>query len=158
MRRAGSPVQVSSWPRTAKSTPARFSTDAMDRATLWLRSSRAAVQPTQKSTSACGCSAIVFTSSPSAQSRRELVVPRHGWPRCSMLRRAVMAVSGMLASSITRWRRMSTMVWTCSTPTGHCWTHAPQVRQSHSASSWMRWPMTGGVSSPFRVSAPVSSR
>ena len=68
MRRAGSPVQPSSLPRIAKSTPARLRTDAMERATLWLLFSSAAVQPTQKSTSAVGCWAKVGTSRPSAQS------------------------------------------------------------------------------------------
>ena len=102
MRLAGSPVHVSSLPRMAKSTPALFKTDAIDLATLWLRCSSAAVQPTQKSTSASGWSARVLIFRPSAQSVRVKVVPRQGWPRCSMLTRAFMPDSGISAFSMTR--------------------------------------------------------
>ena len=160
MRRAGSPVQPSSMPRIAKSTPARLRTDAMERATLWLRCSRAAVQPTQNSTSASGWSASIGMSKPSAQSVRVKVVPRQGCPRCSMLSRAFMAVSGISAFSMTRKRRISTMVLMCSTPTGHSSTQAPQVRQSHSASSGIQRPMRGFSacsSSPSMMPGAVSS-
>ena len=46
-----------------------------------------------------------------------------------------MAVSGIEACSSTRKRRMSTMESICSTPTGHSCMQAPQVTQSHNASS-----------------------
>ena len=85
----------------AKSTPAAFSTLAIERAMAWLRCSNAAVQPTQNSTAASGLSARRGTSSPSAQSVRENCVPRQGWPRCSRLSRAFIAVSGALDSSST---------------------------------------------------------
>ena len=47
IRRAGSPVQASSWPRTAKRTPAASRQVTNARATRRLRSSKAAAQPTQ---------------------------------------------------------------------------------------------------------------
>ena len=47
IRRAGSPVQASSWPSTAKRTPAASRHVAKARATRRLRSSKAAAQPTQ---------------------------------------------------------------------------------------------------------------
>ena len=58
MRRAGSPVHVSSLPSTRYLTPASFSTDAIARATCWPRPSSAAVQPTHSSTSCSGSSLI----------------------------------------------------------------------------------------------------
>ena len=55
-----------------------------------------------------------------------------------MLKRAFMAVSGILDSSSTRLRLMSIMVGTCSTATGHSSMQAPQLTQSHTASSVSR--------------------
>ena len=112
----------------------------------WLRCSRAAVQPTQKRISASGFSARVGTSSPSAQSVRENWVPRQGWPRCSMLRRAFIPVSGMRDSSSTRFRRRSMMVGICSTTTGHSSMQAPQETQSQIICSGMAWSMIGSGS------------
>ena len=110
-----------------------------------------------------GVGLSVGTSRPSAQSVRVYVVPRHGWPRCSMLMRAFMPLSGISACSIVRLRRMSTIMSMCSTPTGHSWTHAPQVRQSQRAS----WPIHGPISGlgvvlplplPLAMPGPTSRR
>ncbi len=47
MRRAGSPLQVSSLPRMAKSIPADCRILTIDAATFWLASSKLAAQPTK---------------------------------------------------------------------------------------------------------------
>ena len=62
MRLAGSPVQVSSAPSTAKLTPALTKMDAMARVTSTPRSTKAPEHPTQNSTSASGFCAMVGTS------------------------------------------------------------------------------------------------
>ena len=56
IRRAGSPVHDSSWPRTANETPAASRQVATARATRRLRSSNAAAQPTQYRTSSASSS------------------------------------------------------------------------------------------------------
>ena len=45
------------------------------------------------------------------------------------------ASDGKLDSTMTRWRRRSTMWSMCSMLTGHACTQAPQVTQSHTDSS-----------------------
>ena len=45
------------------------------------------------------------------------------------------ASAGKLDSTITRWRRRSTMWSMCSIETGQACTQAPQVTQSHTDSS-----------------------
>ena len=50
--------------------------------------------------------------------------------------RSIVSVSaGSRDSTMTRWRRRSTMWSTCSIETGHSWTQAPQVTQSQTTSS-----------------------
>ena len=132
---AGSPVQFSSWPSIANLTPASLRVAAIDLAIRWLLWSRAAVHPTQKSTSTSLSSAIVGTSIPSVHSVRVDVVPLQGWPLCSRLSRAFIAVSGRLPCSITRQRLISTMLSICSINTGHASIQARQVVHDHSTSS-----------------------
>ena len=60
-----------------------------------------------------------------------------------MLSRAFMPVSGMRDSSSTRLRRMSMMVGTCSTTTGHSSMQAPQETQSQIACSGIAPSMRG---------------
>ena len=59
----------------------------------------------------------------------------HGFCDRSTSRSIVAASAGNRASTITRWRRRSTMWSTCSIETGHSWTQAPQVTQSQTTSS-----------------------
>ena len=134
MRRAGSPVHVSSLPSTRYLTPASFSTDAIARATCCPRPSSADVQPTHSSTSCSGSSLIATASAPSIQSVRVACVPRHGCPRCSIDVSAFIAPSGTSASSIVRNRRMSTMESMCSTNAGHASMHARHVVHDQSTS------------------------
>ena len=104
---------------------------------------------------------MVLTPKPSAQWVRENSLPRHGWPRCSMLNRASMAVAGILDSSNTRCRRISIIVGTCSTSTGHSSMHAPHDTQSQMASSATTPPinsLASGESTPFLIPSPTSSR
>src|SRR5438034_8951934 len=68
IRRAGSPLQVSSVPRIANETPAARRTCTSARATFWLRRSTDAAQPTKYSHSASGFSVYVGTPSSFAQS------------------------------------------------------------------------------------------
>ena len=64
-----------------------------------------------------------------------------------MFSSACWALAGMRASSITRLRRMSTMVGTCSISTGQASMHAPQVVQAHSSSSVIALGSIGSASS-----------
>src|SRR3989304_2159034 len=54
--------------------------------------------------------------------------PRKGWPRTSRLRLATSIVSGISARSITRCRRLSTILSLWSLAAGHSSTQAPPVR------------------------------
>ena len=135
MRRAGSPVQRSSSPRMAKSTPAAFSTLTRALATFWVRSSNAAAHPTQYRYSAVPFSAISGTSRPLAQSVRLGTAPWYGWPRFSIPRMAACIVSGKRASSMTRKRRMLMILGIGSMKTGHSWWQAPHVVQDQITSS-----------------------
>ena len=66
------------------------------------------------------------------------------------------ASAGKLESTMTRWRRRSTMWSTCSMLTGHSRTQAPQVTQSQMLSSGTEVPAISGpsyVSSPSRAAS-----
>lgn len=102
MRRAASPQHFSSGPMTAKSTPACLSSATRARDTLRLRASYAPEQPGQYTYSACGRSASVGTSSPSAHAMRLCHPKPHGLPFVSRLRKAALASDGN-ALSIDTW-------------------------------------------------------
>ena len=72
---------------------------------------------------------------PTAQSARSDCARPHGFDARSMSRSIGSASAGKFASTITWWRRRSTMWSTCSIDTGHACTHAPQVTQSQIISS-----------------------
>jgi len=101
IRRAVSPQQTSSRPSTAKSTPARCRIWAKARATFLLRSSKAAAQPTNSSTSVWSPGASVRTFSPSAQARRLSGGMPHGLPWRSRLRSVSPTDLGILPVVIT---------------------------------------------------------
>ena len=136
MRRAGSPVQVSSRPRMANFTPAWWKSWTRARTTRWFRSTRAPPQPTQSRTSIAPAASMcgTGTGNPSVQSIREKRLPANGCPRASSEAMASCIVSGNSASSITRYRRRSTILGIGSIITGHASMHAAHVVQAHKAS------------------------
>ena len=89
-----------------------------------------------------------------AQSVRDSVVPRQGWPRSSMLRSAPSAVSGMDACSITRFRLRSTILSMWSTHTGQMTSQAPQVVQAQISSRRMTLSTRGTLGLP-RGASPL---
>src|SRR5215467_8751275 len=124
MRRAGSPVQLSSGPRIPKLTLAACITLAKAVATLRLRASKDPMQPTQYSTSTSGFSASVLTLIWRAQSARvSLLISQGFWFRSRLVKRGVTS-DGNLLSSITRYRRISSIFCTCSIETGQIHTGA----------------------------------
>ena len=136
IRRAGSPVQASRGPRMAKSTPALVSSFAVASAVLRARSSNEVAQPTQYRYSGAGSpGSSTRTPIDSAQSARSDWALPHGFEARSTSRSIGSDSAGKLDSTITRWRRRSTMWSTCSIDTGHACTQAPQVTQSHTDSS-----------------------
>src|SRR5207245_4792275 len=136
IRRAGSPVHDSRGPRIAKSTPAASSSFAVDIAACFARSSNDGAHPTQNRMSGAGSPGpSTRTPSPSAQCARSDCGLPQGLEARSMSRSIVVASSGKRDSTITRFRRRSTMWSMCSIPTGHSRTHAPHVTQSHTTSS-----------------------
>jgi hypothetical protein len=113
IRRAGSPVQVSAGPSTAKLTPATCSSSAMALVVFLARSSSAPAQPTQNrySTSAASAPSTTGTSKSSSvihSSRLSSFRPQ-GLPLFSRLRSIELASVGK-ADSISTWlRRMLLM-------------------------------------------------
>ena len=75
------------------------------------------------------------TPSSAAQSARSDCALPHGFEARSTSRSIGSASAGKLDSTITRWRRRSTMWSTCSIETGHACTQAPHVTQSQTDSS-----------------------
>ena len=141
-RRAGSPVQRSSEPSVAKSTPAAFRILTSAWLVLRARGSVAPAQPTQSrySTSRPPSSLISGTPSPSAHSIRRSGPRPQGLPLVSSPLKAFVASCGKLDSIIT-WlcRRATSVPGTESISTGQAWTQAAQVVQAQSSSSWT-WP------------------
>ena len=78
IRRAGSPVQVSSFPRTAKFTPASLSNCTVARATFCARGSNDAAQPIQNRYSKAGFDSTVGASRRSAQASADIRVANTG--------------------------------------------------------------------------------
>ena len=136
IRRAGSPVHASRAPRIAKSTRAFCRSFTVFSAVVRARSSNELAHPTQyRYSGAVSPGSRMRTPSPSAQSARSDWALPHGLEARSTSRSIGSASEGKLDSTITRWRRRSTMWSTCSIDTGHAWTQAPQVTQSHTDSS-----------------------
>ena len=102
IRRAGSPLHVSSVARIAKDVPAACRIFASAFATRWFRRSNDAAQPTKYRYSASGFSANVGTPRPDAQSPRVLAASPHGLPARSMFVIARWASGGAAASCIVR--------------------------------------------------------
>ena len=96
-----------------------------------------------------GLSAMIGTSSPSAQSPRVPASMPHGLPWVSMPLNVRVSSAGKRASSWTRWRRMSTILSTYSMSTGQASSQARQVVHAQSTSSWMT------LSSPTMFSPTV---
>ena len=69
----------------------------------------------------------------------------HGFDERSTSRSIGSASAGNRASTITRWRRRSTMWSMCSIETGHSRTHAPQVTQSQTTSSVTAFGTSGAM-------------
>ena len=143
IRRAGSPVHDSSWPRIANETPAASRHVATARATRRLRSSNAAAQPTQYRTSSSSSSPAAGDFGDGRDRERQALRPVEcgptaagptGCPTPSMPLKAPVSSCGKRESSSTRFRRSPTILSTCSIVTGQASTHAPHVRQSHTAS------------------------
>ena len=136
IRRAGSPVHASRAPRIAKSTPAFCSSFAVFSAVRRARSSNELAQPTQyRYSGAVSPGSRMRMPRPSAQSARSAWALPHGFDERSMSRSIGSASDGKLESTITRWRRRSTMWSMCSIETGQACTQAPQVTQSQTDSS-----------------------
>ena len=136
MRRAGSPVHFSSRPRMANFTPALLQElgECADHPLVPLHQRAAATDPEQDVDRAASVTAV-GTGSPSAQSSREKAAAGEGDDRGLRASRSPPAcVSGNSACSITRNRRVSTILGICSIKTGHASTHAAQVVHAHSAS------------------------
>ena len=100
------------------------------------RSSKELAQPTQyRYSGAVSPGSRMRTPRPSAQSARSDWALPQGLEARSTSRSIGSASDGKLDSTMTRWRRRSTMWSTCSMDTGQAWTQAPQVTQSHTDSS-----------------------
>ena len=124
-------------PRIAKSTPAACSSFAVDRAVVAgaLVERRGAADPVE--VLGRGVAGLEDADAEPLGPVGALglrLAPRVATPA---RRRAASARPrpGSCDSTITRWRRRSTMWSTCSIDTGHSWTHAPQVTQSQTTSS-----------------------
>ena len=101
------------------------------RAVVRARSSNEEAQPTQYRYSGAGSpGSSTRTPSSAAQSARSDCALPHGFEARSTSRSIGSASAGKLDSTITRWRRRSTMWSTCSIETGQACTQAPQVTQS----------------------------
>src|SRR3954453_3290517 len=161
-RRAGSPVQVSPSPSTAKLTPAMFSSSATACVVFFARSSKAPAQPTQNrystsssdSTSAPTC--LTSKGRSLAQSIRPDGFMFHGLPLFSRPLKSWLSSDGNDDSISTWWRRMSMIASTCSMSTGHCCTQAPHDVHAQSASSSMT-ATSGDPTSGLSSSASTSS-
>ena len=90
--------------------------------------------------------------SSAAQSARCACGWPHGFELRSMSRSIGSASAGKLDSTITRWRRRSTMWSMCSIDTGHACTQAPQVTQSQTDSSGTALGTSGVSAIPLRSS------
>src|SRR5436305_7498392 len=162
IRRAGSPVQASRGPRIANSTPALDSSLAVDAAVRLARSSNDVAQHTQYRYSGAGSpGSSTRTPMEAAHSARSDWALPQGFEARSTSRSMGSDSAGKLDSTITRWRRRSTMWSTCSIDTGHACTHAPQVTQSHTDSSGTAVGTNGASSAsqlaPARMIDPPSA-
>ena len=138
-RFAGSPVQVSSKPRTANFIFVSFRILANERITPLYLSSKLPAQPIQKRISASSplatTSESIGISKPSAHNILSLGENFHGAPLFSILLIIPVSSAGAFDSSMNKLRRKSMMMLSGSISTGHSSTQALQLVHAHNSSS-----------------------
>ena len=155
-RRAGSPVHDSRGPRIATSSPAASSSFAVEiaRRARSLVERRRAADPVEDL--GRRVARLQDADAEAVRPRRSLGLRLAPRVRRRARRRAASSRPrpGSRDSTMTRWRRRSTMWSTCSIETGHSCTHAPHVTQSQTTSSVTAFGTSGESSPPARAALP----